>query len=169
MADFTPISTQEEFDAAIRERLKREREAQAKKYEGWTSPDDQKKRVAEYERQIKDLQDAAAASEKTIAEKDAKIAEGAKYRTDLAKTRIALNAGLDIKYADRLMGESEDEWKKDAEMLAKDFAANHRTAPLGNPEPSPGGKGKSRGSDRKAEEDSAFAALLNGIDGKSES
>lgn len=160
MADFTPINTQEEFDAAIKERLKRDREAQAKKYEGWASPDDQKKRAAEYEKQIKDLQDAAAESEKAIAEKDAKIAEGAKYRTDLAKTRIALNAGLDIKYADRLMGESEDEWKKDAEMLAKDFAATHRTAPLGNPEGSPAGK-----PDKKAAETAAYKSLLAGLDG----
>ena len=163
MAEFTPINTQEEFDAAIKERLKRDREAQAKKYESWLSPDDQKKRVSEYEKQIKELQDAAAASEKTIAEKDAKIAEGAKYRTDLAKTRIALNAGLDIKYADRLMGETEEEWKKDADMLAKDFAASHRTAPIGNPEGSPAGK-----PDKKSAETAAYKSLLGGLDsGKS--
>ena len=161
MADFTPINTQEDFDAAIKERLKRDREAQAKKFDGWVSPEDQKKRVAEYEKQIKDLQDAAAASEKTIAEKDAKIAEGAKYRTDLAKTRIALNAGLDIKYADRLMGENEDEWKKDAEMLAKDFAVTHRTAPLGSPEGSPA----SGRTDKKAAETAAYKSLLGGLDG----
>lgn len=142
MTEFTTISTQEEFDAAIKERLKRERESMAKKYEGWLSPEDQKKRVSEYEKQIKALQDAAAESEKTLAEKDAKIAEGAKYRTDLEKTRIALAAGLKIDYADRLRGENADEWKKDAEVLAKDFAGAHRTAPLGSPEPSAkGGSG----------------------------
>ena len=162
MSDFTPINTQEEFDAAIKERLKRDREAQAKKYEGWISPDDQGKRVAEYEKQIKDLQDAAAASEKTIAEKDAKIAEGEKYRTDLAKTRIALNAGLDIKYADRLMGEIEDDWKKDAEALAKDFAVTHRTAPLGSGEPAPAQNTKN---DKKAAENAAFKAMLSSMEG----
>ena len=36
MADFTPITTQEEFDAAIKERLTRDREAQAKKTD-WES------------------------------------------------------------------------------------------------------------------------------------
>lgn len=161
MADFTPINTQEEFDAAIRERLKRDREAQAKKYEGWLSPDDQKKRAGEYEKQIKALQDAAAESEKTIAEKDAEIAKSAKYRSDLVKTRIALNAGLKIEYADRLMGENEDEWKKDAEALAKDFAAAHRTAPLGNPEGTPAGSQKG---DRKAKEDMAYKNMLSSLD-----
>ena len=162
MADFTPINTQEEFDAAIKERLKRDREAQSKKYEGWLSPEDQKKRAEEYEKQIKALQDAAAESEKAIAEKDAEIAKGAKYRTDLAKTRIALNAGLKIEYAERLMGENEDEWKKDAETLAKDFAAAHRTAPLGNPEGAP-----AEMTDKKAEENAGYRSLLSGLDASS--
>ena len=144
MADFTPINTQEEFDAAIKERLKRDREAQAKKFEGWISPEDQQKRLAEYDAQIKTLQDAATESEKKLAEKDALIAEGAKYKTDLEKTRIALAAGLDQKYADRLRGENADEWKKDAEELARDFSAAHVTAPLGSPESNQGGKPDTR-------------------------
>ena len=144
MSDFTPITTQEEFDAAIKERLKRDRESQAKKYDGWISPEEQQSRIGEYEKQIKALQDAAAESEKVLAEKDAKIAEGARYRADLEKTRIALAAGLDPKYADRLRGENADEWKKDAEDLAKDFAAAHVTAPLGNPEGNHGAKPDTR-------------------------
>lgn len=160
MAEFVSINTQEEFDAAIKERLKREREAQAKKYDGWISPDDQQKRISEYDRQIKALQDAAAEAEKTIAEKDAKIAEGAKYRTDLEKTKIALAVGLKIDYADRLRGETPEEWRKDAETLAKDFAASHRTAPLGNPEGAPAG-GKN---DKRAAENAAYKSMLGSID-----
>lgn len=162
MADFTPINTQEEFDAAIKERLKRDREAQAKKFENWVSPEDQQKRASEYEKQIKALQDAAAESEKVLAEKDAKIAEGARYRTDLEKTRIALAVGLDPKYADRLKGENEEEWKADAAVLAKDFAAAHRTAPLGSSESSPA-PGKAEKTSGKTERD-AYRAMLNGLD-----
>lgn len=163
MAEFTPINTQEEFDAAIKERLKRDREAQAKKYENWVSPEDQQKRVSEYEKQIKDLQDAAAASEKTLAEKDAKIAEGARYRTDLEKTRIALAVGLKIDYADRLRGETPEEWKKDAEALAKDFAATHRTAPLGSSEGAPASTNKTG----KQLERDAYKSMLAGLDASS--
>ena len=132
---FTPIETQEQFDAAIKERLQRDRESYAKKFEGWKSPEDIQTLTNEYTEKIKALEDAAAATQQTIAEKDAKIAEGDKYRTDLEKTRIALKAGLKIDYVDRLRGENADEWKKDAELLAKDFAAAHVTAPLGSNEP----------------------------------
>lgn len=135
MAEFTVIETQEQFDAAISERLKRDRESQAKKYEGWMSPEDKQKLIDEYETKIKAHEEAATAAEQKLAEKDAAIEESAKYRTDLEKTRIALDAGLKIEYADRLRGENADEWKADAESLAKDFAANHVTAPLGSNEP----------------------------------
>lgn len=135
MSDFKIIETQEQFDAAISERLKRDREAQAKKYEGWTSPEELKKVTDDLNKKIKSLEDAAAETQKTIAEKDAEIAKSAQYRTDLEKTRIALAAGLKIDYADRLRGETVEEWKKDAEVLAKDFATAHITAPLGSSEP----------------------------------
>ena len=161
MADFTPITTQDEFDAAIKERLKRDREAQAKKYEGWTSPEDLEKRVKEYEKQIKDLQDAATASEKVLAEKDAEIAKGAKYRTDLEKTRIALAAGLKIDYADRLRGENADEWKKDAETLAKDFAVSHRTAPIGSAE---GVNSNAAKQSKQATERDALRSMIHNLD-----
>ena len=135
MREFAIIETQEQFDAAIGERLKRDREAIARKYEGWTSPEDLEKIQKEHEKQIKVLEDAAATTQETLAEKDAQIAEGAKYKTDLEKTRIALAAGLDMKYAERLQGETAEEWKADADALAKDFAAAHVTAPLGSNEP----------------------------------
>ena len=105
-----PITTQEELDAVIKDRLSRERESAAKRYEGWVSPEDVEKLKEEHAKEVKALQDAAAASEQTIKDKDAAIAESAKYKTDLEKTRIALAAGLKIDYADRLRGENAEEW-----------------------------------------------------------
>ena len=135
MSEFKVIETQEQLDKIIGDRLARDRESYAKKFEGWTSPKDLEKINEDYASKIKALEEANAEVRKQLADKDVQIAEGAKYRTDLEKTRIALGAGLKIEYADRLRGENAEEWKADAEILAKDFAAAHVTAPLGNPEP----------------------------------
>ncbi len=129
------ITTQEELDAVIGERLKREKESSAKKYSGWTSPEDLQKLTDDHQKELKKLQDALADTQKQIEEKDKTIAESAQYRTALDKTRAALAAGLDVKYADRLKGETVEEWQKDAEELAKDFAMSHSAPPLGNPDP----------------------------------
>lgn len=132
---FTPIETQEQLDALIKDRLQRDREAQAKKYEGWISPEKLKEITDSHDSDIKKLTDAVAEYEKTIAAKDKEISESAHYRTDLEKAKIALAAGLKIEHADRLRGETEEEWKADAKILARDFAATHPpTAPLRNPE-----------------------------------
>ncbi len=135
MSEFTIIETQEQFDKAISDRLRRDRESYAKRFEGWKSPEDVQTLTEELNNRIKALEDAAAATQQTLAEKDAAIAEGAKYKTDLEKTRIALAAGLKAEYADRLRGETAKDWEEDAQALAKDFAAAHIAAPLGNPEP----------------------------------
>ena len=53
MSEFTPITTQEEFDAALKDRLTRDREAQAKKTaEKYADYEDLKNKTAEYEKQI---------------------------------------------------------------------------------------------------------------------
>lgn len=105
MADFTPIMTQEDFDAAIAARLTREREKAVRPY-------------ADYEQ----IKTELGSTKETLAARVAEIAEltgqlkGA--RTDLAKTRIALDKGLPLALAQRLTGETEDELKADAETLA---------------------------------------------------
>lgn len=139
MAEFVPITTQEELDSVIKDRIARAKESAEKKYEGWISPEALEDAKKELEKQISDLQTAAAETEKKMAEKDAQIAEAQQYKTDLDKTRIALQAGLDPKYASRLQGSNEEEWTKDAKEMAKDFAAKHTAVPLGNGEKKPGG------------------------------
>ena len=136
--DFKPITinTQEEMDNLFKERLSRERA----KYDGYMSSQKVEELKAGYDKQIEDLNKAVAAEktkyaafETQLKERDAKIE---KYETDSAKTRIAIAAGLDPKYASRLVGKDEKEWKADAEALAKDFAAAH-VPPLANPEGRP--------------------------------
>lgn len=152
------ITTQEELNEVIKDRLQRERESTTRKYEGWTSPDDLKKIKDTHAEEVKKLQDAAEKSKKTIAAKDEEIAKSAKYRTDLEKTRIALEAGLDIKYADRLRGENAEEWKADAKDLAKDFAGTHRRTPPASNEPV-------ATNDRNAAENAAFKTMLSDLEG----
>ena len=99
MAEFTPITTQEQFDAAIGERLKREREALAKKYGDYdelrAKTADQEKQIGELTRSLTESSEKYAGYDKTLAELQAKL-KG--YETDSVKTRIALEAGLPTRW-----------------------------------------------------------------------
>ncbi len=66
-----------------------------------------------------------------LAEKDNLIKE---YELKNLKYRIAVEAGIPIELASRLTGESEDELKRDAEMLSS-FIARKQTLPLKDTEP----------------------------------
>lgn len=135
MADFTPIETQEELDRIIGERLKREREAAAKKYADY---DDLKASVAS-------LTEERDAAKKTAAETVEKYKDYDKniedlkskvhgYETDLVKTKVALAVGLPYEMASRLRGETEEDLRKDAEAL-KGFYNPVQHQPLADPEP----------------------------------
>lgn len=140
MAEFTPIMTQAEFDAAIAERLSRQERSIAQRYEGAVPKADADAMKAGLEKQIEDLtkqikvaNSAKAASEEQLTQALAKI-KG--YETDSVKTRIALEVGLPYGMAGRLNGETEEDIRKDAEAL-KGFM-KPAAAPLANPEPAPG-------------------------------
>lgn len=145
MAEFKIIETQEQFEEAIKARLERDRKTYRKAFEeelrekGWKSPEEIEGLTKDLTDQIETLNTAAAETAKTMAAKDEEIAAGAKYRTDLEKTRIAIAAGLKLDYVDRLRGETKAEWEADAQVLAKDFAMAHAVAPLGSPEANKGG------------------------------
>lgn len=164
---FTTIETQEELDKIINERLSRERESSAKKYEGYLSPDDAAKKYegymspddigklkAEYDTKLSDLNksleeangkitqgtELVAAKDKDIADRDAKI-KG--YETSILKARIAQEAGLPYGMSDRLRGESEKEIREDAQSLMKMYGQIH-TPPKGASEPVATDKSDSR-------------------------
>lgn len=137
MAEFTPITTQEQFDAAIGERLKREREALAKKYGDYdelrAKTADQEKQIGELTRSLTESSEKYAGYDKTLAELQAKL-KG--YETDSVKTRIALEAGLPYTMASRLCGESEEDIRADARSLASLMGTGHtEAAPLHTGEP----------------------------------
>ena len=150
MGEFRPIETQEQFDARIADRISRERKTAIEAYaaelkeKGWKSAEDIAALTADLNQQIADLQNAATAAEQTITNQKAEIEANAKYRTDLEKTRIAIAAGLNIDFAERLKGDDAESWKKDAEGLAKMIkAAAPQSTPLRDPDAG-GGNGSTR-------------------------
>lgn len=133
-----PITTQEQLDSIIGERLKRDREAQGKKYEGYISPDVLKEKEAEYGKTIAELQKSlennkAASSkfEETIADLNKQVKN---YETSSVKQRIAHETGIPYELASRLNGETEEDIRKDAEAMAK-FVNKKAAPPLRSDDP----------------------------------
>lgn len=130
---FKTIETQEELDRIIQERLSREKEK-------FADYDAIKTRNAELENEIGTLKStieetnaATKTHEQTVADLNKKIAE---YETASLRTRIALQNGLPIDLADRLVGDDEESIKADAERLAGFVGKKQQTPPpLKNQEP----------------------------------
>ena len=155
MADFTPITTQEEFDRAISDRIKRERETLEKKYSDYA---DIKTKAADYEKQLGELKTSledstkkASEHEKTVADLTGKISS---YELTSLKTRIAHELGIPYELSNRLTGNDEKELRADAESLSKLVSAGKPTPPLKSTEPAGDGK------------DAAYKQLLNGLKGE---
>ena len=152
MSDFKEIKTQEELDAVIKDRLKRERDAVKKEYEGYLSPDDVAEKYkgylspdAEKEKYKKHL------SPEEAAKKDAKIKE---YETGSVKTRIAHELGLSYDAVGFLKGEDEETIRKSAESL-KGLVGAANVAPLASTELS-----------LEASKNEAFRKTLKGLRGE---
>lgn len=158
MADFKEIKTQEDFNMALSNRLKRDREKHAErlmaelKEKGWKSPEEVEALATGYDEQIRTLQTDAEALRGQIAEKDAVIAAAEAYKTDFTKTKIVLRLGLGVEQAKRINGNSVKEWIEDAEKLAESFYSfrdsYNRPSPLGSAEmDSVGGSARSQFAD----------------------
>lgn len=132
MADFKTIETQEELDSILKARLDRNTKTTTaeveKKYEGWLSPEAAAKQTADLQKELETLRTQ-------IAEKDTSIkdltAKNTAYETASVKARIARECGIPAELADRLSGTNEEEYKADAEKLAK-FVTGKPPAPLFN-------------------------------------
>lgn len=142
MSEFTPINTQEEFDKAVQARIAREQDTLTKKYSDYEQI---KSRNTELENEVGTLQSTIEESntasknhEQIVDDLNKKIAE---YETASLRTRIALQNGLPIDLADRLVGSDEESIKADAERLASFVSKKQTPPPLKNQEP-PLGEGK---------------------------
>ena len=152
MGDFKVIETQEQLDAVISERLKRERETLKKEYEGFLSPEEAAKKYAGYLSPEDEKEKYKGfISPEEAAKKDAKI-KG--YEIDSVKTRIAHEAGLSYEAAGFLRGEDEESIRKSAESL-RALVGNTTTAPLASTEDPLGNAG-----------DAPYKNMLNGMKGE---
>ena len=128
--EFTPIETQEQFDAMVKDRVERAKKSAAK----------------EFETQLKDLEqmkESVTAKETEIGTLKAKITDleaekktnGESYQSmqkelsqvklSALKQRIAIDAGIPLEMADRLNGEDEESIKEDAEKVKGFWGAKH--------------------------------------------
>lgn len=138
MSDFQAITSQEQLDAVIGDRLKRSEEKWAKKYEGYISPDDFNAKTSELQKQLTDATNAldginkkAAGYEKDIADRDSKI-KG--YEVSAMKHRIAHENGLSFDAVDFLQGNDEESIKASADKFKSLMGKGH-SAPEFSSEP----------------------------------
>lgn len=139
MAEFKAINTQEEFDAAVKDRLDR----QAAKYADYDALKAAKKELDELKGKKLDEQLAALQAEydkakTTLADHDKIVSDLTTRATNaehkLKQREIAHAAGIPVELADRINGSTDEEMTKDAEMLAKFAKGVGQTLPLANPE-----------------------------------
>lgn len=135
MSEFKPITTQEEFDAAIKERLSREKA----KYSDY---DQLKSLVEDLKKENVDLKSTIEADRQSKADADKQLEDLqnqiAGYETASLRTRIALQHGLPYDLADRLQGTDEESFKADAERLAGFIKRTQPVAPIRETEPQVG-------------------------------
>ncbi len=145
MADFKSITTQEEFEAAIRERVDRINAKYAdydelKKKAG--ESDGLRKSLETANAEIEKLKSAAKTTAESLANHDKEVGSlkerAEKAEKSLLQRKIAEEAGLPASLASRLTGSTEAEMKEDAKNLAQ-FVIKKGTAPLFTQETPPQG------------------------------
>lgn len=124
MAEFTPIATQEEFDALIKDRIERAKESTRKEFADYEAL---KTTVTAKENEIAKLKEKAAANKAQLDDLAAKLSAS---ETASAKTRICAEYGLPFDLCGRLNGTTEEEIRKDAETLVSLFGKTQKAPPL---------------------------------------
>ena len=135
----------EVIDQIMKEHGKAIQSAKPQDYDEIKEENEQlKQRIGELEGTVEELK----GYKDQLTEKDNLIKE---YELKNVKYRIAVEAGIPIELASRLTGESEDELKRDAEMLSS-FIARKQTLPLKDTEPN--------------KDDDPYKKLLSGLKGE---
>lgn len=150
--EFKPITTQEELDNVIKDRLARQKETIESQYQDY---EEIKKRKEELETEVGVLNETIKETNEKYANHDVDLSNlNAKlkdYEISSMRTKVALQHGIPFDLASRLVGEDEESLTKDAEKLAALVKQKEPIAPLKNVEP------------RVGEKNGAYKSLLEGL------
>lgn len=123
MADFKAITTQEEFDERIRERIERAEKKAREEFKGWISPDDMKLINDKHTSEVQKLNEAHAKEMEKYAGYDEKFNSQASEIHDLKiremKTKVAIEKKLPIDAVEFLKGDDEEAITASADKLSK--------------------------------------------------
>lgn len=164
MSEFKPITTQEEFDEAIKERLNRQNIQHRKELDDLNRQLANAKNadVGSYEKQVHDLTDLLNKAndqiknhEKEIAERDTKIKA---YEIGSEKTKIAHEFDLPYEAIGFLRGDDSASIRASAEALKN--LVGKSVPPMASGEPAAGGK--------ENQHENAIRNMLNGLNLKGE-
>ena len=155
MSEFKAITTQEELDSIIGERLKRQKESISKQY---TDYEELKTKNVDLEKELTELKKSleSSTSSKTELEKQIEELTGKVKAHDLSSLKIkyALENGIPYHLAGRISGDDEDSIKADAQSLSDFFKSQTPPPPLKNTETNTKG------------EDVAYQNILKGLKGE---
>lgn len=130
--EFTPIESQEQFDAMVKERVERAKKSAAKEFETQlkdlegikeqlTSKDEEitalKAKIGDFESEKKSSEESYQSMQKELSE----------LKLKALKTQIAMDNNLPTDMADRIKGDDEEAMRADAEKLAS--YVNRKVAP----------------------------------------
>ena len=141
--EFEPITTQEEFNKRLVDRLNQKERSVKRDYEGYTSPADLEKIKTEYQNKINKLNSQISANSEKYADYDAKIAEYeatiSQMKSDEYKASLLREKGISADYISNIAGTTEEEIKESVEKLAK--LRGNVTMPTASTEESGGSSG----------------------------
>ena len=152
--EFQPITSQEQLNSIIGDRIKRAQESAEKKYEGYLSKEEVNKQIADYQKQIEEINAAHSQDSETIKTLTAQVKS---FETANLKSRIAYELGLPYGMSSRITGETEEEIRKDAQSLKDLIGTSKPQAPQATTEP------RLSQSPEKAMENAAYRQLLGSI------
>lgn len=150
---FKAIETQEELDQIIQGRLDRQKESLVKQYSDYDQLKEQNTMLTKENTSLKSTisgnKEKYGVYDKNIDDLNSKI-KG--FETANLRTKVALDNGLPYDLADRLVGDNEDDLKKDAERLAGFVKQGNPVPPLKDSEPNP-----------SSDENNAYKNMINNL------